>query len=125
MNCEKELPPEALAGIHLFNDGDFFKAHEELEIAWRAEKNDYRNLYQGILQLGVGYYHLQRGNVLGAIRIFTRAETTLENIPDNCQGINVNAIREQINEAKTLVEKLHIDPSLILHLPLNKIIPGE
>jgi predicted metal-dependent hydrolase len=123
MNCEKDLPPEALAGIQLFNKGDFFKAHEELEIAWRAEKNDYRSLYQGILQLGVGYHHLQRGNVIGAIRLFTRAESTLENIPENCQGINVNAIREQIKEAKSLVERYQIDPSMILYLPLNKIIP--
>jgi predicted metal-dependent hydrolase len=61
------LPEEVRKGIDLFNRGEFFAAHEVLENAWRAEKGPIRSLYQGILQIVVGCYHIQRNNYLGPI----------------------------------------------------------
>lgn len=125
MNCEKELPPKVVEGIWLFNSGRFFEAHEALETAWRIEPDTNRYLYQGILQLGVGYYHLQRGNAAGAIQLFNRAKKTLEPFPSSCQGIDVNQIRKQIEEAAFLVERFKTNTSTHYHFPIYQIEIGQ
>lgn len=53
--------------VELFNAGEYFECHEVIEDFWRplpvgAEKD----FYQGILQVGVGFYHCQKGNWRGA-----------------------------------------------------------
>jgi predicted metal-dependent hydrolase len=121
MNCTKELPSDAIKGILLFNSGNFFEAHEALEAAWRAETEPNRFLYQGILQLGVGYYHLLRGNINGAGRLFARARETLRDIPSFCQGVDVDHIRTQIIEAVALVEVYQKNPFSNYHFPLYSI----
>ncbi|HET6846614.1 MAG TPA: DUF309 domain-containing protein, partial [Anaerolineales bacterium] len=64
--CSGKLHDRAREGIRLFNEGRFFEAHEELEAAWREEPGRIRELYQGILEAGVTYLHLRRGNLVGA-----------------------------------------------------------
>ena len=46
--------------------GRVHECHEYLEEAWMQEPRRVRFLYQGILQVGVGFYHLQNGNWRGA-----------------------------------------------------------
>jgi len=125
MPCEKELPLEVTKGIQLFNCGRFFEAHEALETAWRVETDSTRYLYQGILQLGVGYYHLLNGNTIGAIHLFTSAKKTMETLPPFCQGINVKLIRKQVEEAAMLVEKYKIHPTEHFRLPISQIEIGQ
>jgi predicted metal-dependent hydrolase len=84
----------AEAGLRLFNQGHYFEAHEALETAWRDEKSPLRGLYQGILQVGVGYHHLLRGNHSGAIRLLDRAEKCLAPFPDQCSGIDLGQLRQ-------------------------------
>jgi hypothetical protein len=68
-----ELPDLVWEGIGLFNAGKYFEAHEVLETAWRAENKPVRRLYQGILQAGITYYHVRRGNRTGALKLVDRA----------------------------------------------------
>src|SRR5438132_6749936 len=61
-------PSEALLhGIDEFNRQEFFEQHETLEAIWIHEPDAVRYLYQGILQVGVGFYHWRRGNWRGAV----------------------------------------------------------
>ena len=60
------IPDLVLRGIEEFNRGEFYECHEYLEGAWRAESRQVRYLYQGILQIGVGFYHQENGNWRGA-----------------------------------------------------------
>ena len=62
----KGFPTSRLKGIEEFNRGEFYECHEYLEEAWMQEPRRVRFLYQGILQVGVGFYHLQNGNWRGA-----------------------------------------------------------
>ena len=62
----KEIPELVLKGIEEFNKGEFYECHEYLEEAWMQEPRRVRFLYQGILQVGVGFYHQQNGNWRGA-----------------------------------------------------------
>jgi predicted metal-dependent hydrolase len=65
--CTEPPPALLVKGVQQFNAREFFECHETLEELWRAEEDLVRYLYQGILHVGVGYYHLSRGNHHGAI----------------------------------------------------------
>ncbi len=106
-NCQATLPPDVIKGLELFNSGRYFEAHEELESAWRAEKGPIRDLYRGILQVGVGYYHIQRGNNRGALKMFKRCRQWLDLYPDECCGINLRQLRLDYER----IERLLLDGS--------------
>jgi uncharacterized protein len=91
--CSTPLHPEALHGLHLFNAGEYFEAHEALETAWRDEHGPIRDLYRGILQVGVAYYHIQRGNYRGARKMFQRCRQWLDPFPACCCGIDLAGLR--------------------------------
>jgi hypothetical protein len=82
--CRTELPVQVIHGLELFNQGAYFEAHEELELAWRAERGPVRELYRGILQIAVAYYHILRGNYRGAAKMFLRSRMWLEPFLDHC-----------------------------------------
>src|SRR5215204_5064695 len=60
--CADPPTPALLQGIAEFNRGEFFEQHETLEAAWIDEADPVRYLYQRILQIGVRFHHLSRGN---------------------------------------------------------------
>ena len=63
------LPAGVLEGIALFNQGQFHAQHEAIEAEWHAERGPIRRLYQGILQIGVGFHHALNGNYRGAVAL--------------------------------------------------------
>jgi len=79
----------ALKGVEEFNRGEFFEQHETLETAWRAESRPVRELYQGILQVGLACYQIERGNWPGAHKMFERGLRHLRSFAPACQGIDV------------------------------------
>jgi predicted metal-dependent hydrolase len=101
-DCQQPLPALGQRGVELFNQGLYFEAHEELELAWRAETNPVRALYQGVLQIGVGYYHIQRGNYVGARKMIQRGRSSLSELPPVCQGIDLRQFQadyERVEQA--------------------------
>jgi len=117
--CVDQLHPSAAKGIRLFNAGKYFEAHEELEIAWRAERGKIRELYQGILEAGVTYLHIRRGNYRGAVKVYRRSMRWLREWPSICRGVDVARLRQDLEAAITHVERLgearmsEFDPALL------------
>lgn len=98
--CADSPSRAAVAGLLAFNEGDFFEQHEYLELAWNEETRAVRDLYQGILQVGVAFLQIERGNRRGALKMFRRGLPKLRGLADVCQGIEVGAFRaasEQIH----------------------------
>ncbi len=88
--CAAPPTPALLQGIAEFNQGRFFEQHETLEDAWIDETDPVRYLYQGILQVGVGFYHLLvKRNARGAGRLWARGVALLETFPPVCSGVDV------------------------------------
>jgi len=83
----------ARTGLVEFNQGEYFEQHEHLELAWQAEKRPIREMYQGILQVGVAFLQIERGNWIGAIKMFRRGLPRLRTLPPICQSINMAAFR--------------------------------
>ena len=84
-----ELPPLVIKGIEEFNRGEYFEQHETLEAAWRAEPGPIRELYQGILQVGVACYQIERGNLPGALKMLERGLRRLRQFTPECLEIDV------------------------------------
>jgi CheY-like chemotaxis protein len=80
-------------GIGEFNRGEYFEQHEWLEKAWLAETRPIREMYQGILQIGVACLQIERGNWPGAIKLLRRGLPRLRTLPPVCQGLDIRAFR--------------------------------
>jgi hypothetical protein len=61
-------------------------------LAWRAERRPIRDLYRGVLQIGVGCLQVERGNAVGALKMINRAEKWLQPYRPACQGIDVDRL---------------------------------
>jgi predicted metal-dependent hydrolase len=88
-HCGAPAPDLLRAGVEQFNRGEYFEQHETLELLWRAEQDDVRYLYQGVLLVGVGLYHLKRGNFRGAVAKLETAVRFLQWFTPACQGVDV------------------------------------
>jgi hypothetical protein len=55
----------------LFNDKQFFEAHEVLEDLWLESEGEIKDFYKGLIQCAVAFVHLQRHNSRGAHKLFT------------------------------------------------------
>src|SRR3954447_19294681 len=90
--CSESPPARLRRGIEQFNHGQFYEQHETLEEEWLEETDPVRYLYQGILQIGVGFEHLRRGNAKGALSLWARGIGYLEPFAGGCMGIDVDRL---------------------------------
>ena len=120
-DCDGALHPSARQGILLFNQGKYFEAHEELEIAWKEERGKVRQLYQGVLQAAVTYLHITRGNYPGALKVYTRSMRRLRQWPEVCRGVDVKRLRQDLTAA---IERLsQLGESRIAEFDLGSLQP--
>ena len=111
--CQRTPPPALLRGIEQFNRREYFECHETLEELWNEERawlrrQDVRStaagpgcdtLYKGILQIGVGCYHLLRHNYHGStVKLQTGADYLEPYVPV-CMTVEVERL---IGDARSL-----------------------
>jgi predicted metal-dependent hydrolase len=87
-------PPGLLQGIAEFNRGEFYQCHETLEELWAAEKQSIRYLYQGILQIGVAFYHLRAERYRPTLVLLRSGSRYLEPFAPVSLGVNVAQLLE-------------------------------
>ena len=100
------LPDLALKGIEEFNRGEFYECHEYLEEAWMRESRRVRFLYQGILQVGVGFYHLQNGNWRGATGLLRNGTVRLKEFEPETLGVDVAKLVRESERCLRELEEL-------------------
>lgn len=115
------LHPEARKGIGLFNQGEYHDAHEALELAWMRTDSPERDLYQGILQIGLAYYQITRGNYRGAIKMFKRGQRNLIPLGDSLLGVDIKSLRADALQVEMALRKL--GPDQIHELDMRIIKP--
>jgi predicted metal-dependent hydrolase len=99
--CAAPAPLELRRAIAEFNSGEFFEQHETLELLWRATPDEIRHLYEGILQIGVGFYHLlEKRNFHGAAVKLDHGIRLLEAFPGTCHGVDVARLRREARFAR-------------------------
>ncbi len=94
--CDRVPSAEMLHAFEQFNRGEYWEQHETLELIWRAEKDTtIRNFYKGILQVGVGFHHLCKGNYNGVIKVLGRGINYLKPYAPQCYGVDVARLIEE------------------------------
>lgn len=98
--CDRRPTPELARAFEQFNRGEYWEQHETLETIWRAETEpSIRNFYKGVLQIGVGFHHLRRGNYNGVFKVLGRGIRYLEPYAPACYGVDVDRL---LSEARTV-----------------------
>jgi predicted metal-dependent hydrolase len=102
--CDDPLPPEALEGVHKFNAGEYYHQHDLFEALWMVETGPIRDLYRAILQVGIAYFQVTRGNRRGALRMLLRSQQWLAILPDVCRGVNIGQLRQDAAAVRAALE---------------------
>lgn len=82
--------------VEQFNRGRYFQCHETLEEMWLGLRGPSRDFFQALIQVSVGFLHLERGNHTGATRTLTRALARFEPYPARYFGFDLAAERERL-----------------------------
>ena len=103
----QEMPPPGLGdGVAEFNRHLFFECHETLEALWVAEPRPIRELYQGILQVGVAFYHLKALRYRPAVTLLERGMGYLWPFAPQCMGIDVAGLLADVKRCLVAVQAL-------------------
>ena len=90
-------------GLELIRTRQFFEAHEELELAWRAASADERDFYQGLVHVAVAWYQAARGNRVGCERQLEKAARRLGPYAPEHDGVAVESLLDQVAAAQAVV----------------------
>jgi uncharacterized protein len=91
-------------GLELIRTGEYFEAHEELELAWRAAEPEERDFFQGLVHVPVAWYQAGRGNRNGCARQLEKAERRLAAYGPAHRGVDVADVLRQVRAAVATVE---------------------
>lgn len=105
-DCQENLPPLAQQGVEKFNAGEYYKQHDLFEALWMQTDMPVRDLYRAILQVGIAYFQIERGNYRGALKMLLRSVQWLSILPDVCQGVDVAQLRTDSYRVRAELERL-------------------
>jgi len=88
------------AGLELLRRGEWFAAHEELELAWRAADPAERDFFQGLVHVAVAWYQAGRGNPVGCERQLEKAARRLGPYAPAHHGLDVDAALASVEAAR-------------------------
>ena len=106
-------------GIALFNECDFFSAHDYFEDIWMdADTND-KEFFQGLVQISVGCYHLICGNYKGAKSQLIKGMTKLEKYEPTYYKVNLSSLNMKIN---FLINNINSNSNITQEIPTIKLL---
>lgn len=113
MPSPNPMPPELerklyYDGITLFNEHEFFEAHEAWEDVWHMAYGLKHSFYQGMIQCSVALEHYRRSNPRGVVSLYKSYQTKFVDIPDIFMGLDVPAFLSEMREVLRPV--LEADP---------------
>jgi predicted metal-dependent hydrolase len=91
-----EYDPRYLAGVLLFNERDFFEAHEVWEDLWADSGPPERRFYQGLIQAAVGLLHFGNGNLRGAAKLYRSSRDYMAPYTPRYLGLDVGDFWRQM-----------------------------
>ncbi len=95
-------------GITLFNEHEFFDAHEVWEDIWHMAFGTKFEFYQGMIQCAVALEHYRRSNPRGVVSLFQSYNRHFKDVPKVFMGLNVEGFLAEMKQ--TLSPVLSADP---------------
>ena len=99
MSFENEINTLFQAGLKLFNDKNFYDAHEKWEDLWSDYYLKDRLFIQGLIQLSVSFVHLKNNNMNGAKSLLKKCKQKFEGF-DIQRGIDVKKLLISIEKVQ-------------------------
>src|SRR5215471_6786936 len=90
-------------GLDLIRARQFFEAHEELELAWRAADPGERDFYQGLVHVAVAWYQAGRGRPVATASQLEKAARRLAPFAPAHRGVDVSGVLAQVEAARARV----------------------
>ena len=97
--------------INLFNNQKWYEAHDAFEDIWNDLIGDERQIVQGILQISVSQFHLNKGNLNGAMILIGEGLGRIRNRVSEDLEIDLILLCSSL---ESLLNKLHTK------IPLDK-----
>ncbi len=88
--------PRYLAGVLLFNRGDFFEAHEVWEELWMETAGADKRFYQSLIQAAVGLCHFCNGNTRGAAKLYRSSRDYMGRYASPHLGLDIAGFWEKM-----------------------------
>lgn len=101
-------------GLHLYNTGEWFEAHEAWEDIWRPASGHRKAFYQGLIQVAVVIEHIRRGNPRGMRSVYESCQTKFVGLPEVYMGVNIPRVLGAL--------AAYVAP--VLALPAERFDPG-
>ena len=115
-----------LQGVALFNDCEFFEAHDAWEELWAEYRGESRDFYKGLIQTAVSLYHFGNGNIRGAKKVYLTSRGYLEECGLKYEGLALETFLAHYEDcfAEVLASEeeyptIEIVPDLIPEVHLN------
>ncbi|MBT6842818.1 MAG: DUF309 domain-containing protein [Candidatus Melainabacteria bacterium] len=102
--------------IRLFNDKQYFDAHEHLEQIWIGLEEPEKSWTQGLIQIAALMHLLEQGRFIGATKVWARAKANLTGAPEIYKDINIINLKKTIaNICENLDENSYTDVKIGLN----------
>ena len=94
-------PVEYIAGIELYNAGEFHAAHDAWEERWMGEVGPQEKLFlQALIQSAVAFHHLEIGRPGAARRMYQMAKEKFARLKTECfMSLDLTEYQEQLDRA--------------------------
>ena len=86
-------------GITLFNEHEFFDAHEVWEDIWHMAFGTKFEFYQGMIQCAVALEHYRRSNPRGVVSLFKSYRPKFAHVPPLFMGLDVTKFLADMRES--------------------------
>ncbi len=89
-------------GVQLFNEGQYWEAHEAWERAWIPDRHGpERGFYKGLIQLAAGCLHYRRRNRRGALNKWRSGADFLRPYLPGHQGVDLASLVARVDEMRS------------------------
>ena len=105
----KSFEDNFFEALNLFNNQKWYEAHDAFEDIWNTVDGDERQIIQGILQVSVSQFHLNKGNVNGATILLGEGLGRIKNRINIDLGIDLESFCNCLEE---LLKKLQYKEEL-------------
>lgn len=121
-----DYDPRYLEGIRLFNDCEFFEAHDIWEELWADYQGPSLRFFQGLIQTAVCLHHFCNGNARGAVKLYHGSRGYLEDYRPKHLGCDLEKLFadmehccEEILNSDEQFPSAEIDPERIPEIHLD------
>ena len=87
----KSFQESLYVALNLFNNHQWYEAHDAFEEIWNSVDGDERQIIQGILQVSVSQFHLSKGNFNGATILLGEGLGRIKTRKKNNLGIDLES----------------------------------